>query len=98
MLICQLGSVDEHELLRADVDAIHVREPALRRALRTVHDDAVSAPGVFDEYLGGPNVKDRVAPRDEGVGNSKVATRAATNRELTLRKLQVGIAISETKP
>ena len=97
LLIRHLGRIDEDELLRADVDAVHVRQAAPILDDRAVDHDTVAAIQVLDEDLRRPDVKHRVSARSQFVRNGQVAPRTTADGELSERQLEMCRFISKSK-
>ena len=95
--VVHLVGVDQHELLRADVDAVHVLDPARAVDSHPVDCDTVSAAEIFDHDRIRANVNHGVLSRHQSIGQSEIAGRAPTDGEFPERHLHVGRLISQSK-
>ena len=90
--------IDEHQLLRADVYAVHVLQRTFALDSNAVDGNTISALQVSEQD--GPRLdqKHRVPARNQPVGHGKATCRAPTDGELLPGpKLEVGRLISQSK-
>ena len=94
----KLRCIDENELLRADVHAIHVGEAARCVDSNPVYGHSVTAAEIFDHDRVRTDVEHCVLSRNQPVGKSEITRRASSYRELAERHFEIGRLISQPEP